>query len=61
MRTYLTVNGSHAAEVKGVVVAELPLTVYVNGQRLVTMLCSTFEVDALGCANAGIGPGGGRP
>lgn len=47
MRTYLRVNGSQAAEVKGVVVAELPLTVYVNGQRLVTMLCSPFQVDAL--------------
>jgi len=47
MRTYLKVNGSHAAEVKGIVVAELPLTVYVNGQRFVTLLCSPFQIDAL--------------
>lgn len=47
MRAYLKISGSHATEVAGVVVAELPLTIYVNGQRLVTMLCSPFQVGAL--------------
>jgi FdhD protein len=47
MRAYLQINGSRAKEVWGTVVAELPLTVYVNGQRLVTMLCSPFQVEAL--------------
>lgn len=47
MRTYIKVNGSQATEVAGVVVAELPLTIYVNGRRLVMLLCSPFQIDAL--------------
>jgi FdhD protein len=47
MRTYLKIRDGTATEVRGAVVAELPLTVFVNGQRLVTMLCSPFDLDAL--------------
>jgi FdhD protein len=47
MRIYLQVRSSRVTEVRGTVVAELPLSIYVNGERLVTLLCSPFQVDAL--------------
>jgi FdhD protein len=47
MRIYLQVRSTHVTEVRGTVVAELPLSIYVNGERLVTLLCSPFQVDAL--------------
>jgi FdhD protein len=47
MRIYLQVRSAHVTEVRGTVVAELPLSIYVNGERLVTLLCSPFQVDAL--------------
>ena len=47
MRTYLRVRGSRADEVGGEVVREQPLTVFVNGEKFLTLLCSPFELDAL--------------
>src|SRR4029453_14266113 len=47
MRIYLQVRSTHVTEVRGTVVAELPLSIYVNGERLVTLLCSPFQVDTL--------------
>src|SRR5712671_633008 len=47
MRTFLQVKGGRVDEVKGHVVREQPLTIYVNGERFVTLLCSPFNLDAL--------------
>jgi len=47
MRTYFQVKGSRLEEVKGEVVREQPLTVYVDGERFLTLLCSPFDLDAL--------------
>jgi FdhD protein len=47
MRTYFQVRGGRIEEVKGEVVREQPLTVYVNGERFVTLLCSPFQLEAL--------------
>src|SRR5574341_926980 len=47
MRTYLRVRGSRADEVAGEVVREQPLTIRVNGERFITLLCSPMKVDAL--------------
>jgi FdhD protein len=47
MRTYFHVKGGRLAEVKGEVVREQPLTVHVNGERFLTLLCSPFQLDAL--------------
>ena len=47
MRAYLRVNGGVVRDAQAVVVAELPLTISIDGQRLVTTLCSPFDVDAL--------------
>jgi FdhD protein len=47
MRTYFRVKGGRLEEVKGEVVREQPLTVYVNGERFLTLLCSPFQLDAL--------------
>ena len=47
MRTFLQVKGGRVDEVTGHVVREQPLTIYVNGERFVTLLCSPFELDAL--------------
>src|SRR5262245_33816704 len=47
MRTYLRVRGRCADEVDGEVVREQPLTVFVNGEKFLTLLCSPFELDAL--------------
>ncbi|HKX05554.1 MAG TPA: formate dehydrogenase accessory sulfurtransferase FdhD [Methylomirabilota bacterium] len=47
MRTYFRVKGGHLEEVKGEVVREQPLTVHVNGERFVTLLCSPFQLEAL--------------
>jgi hypothetical protein len=47
MRIYLQVRSAHVTEVRGTVVAELPLSIYVNGERLVTLLCSPYPVAAL--------------
>jgi FdhD protein len=47
MRTYFHVKGGRLEEVKGEVVREQPLTVYVNGERFLTLLCSPFQLEAL--------------
>ena len=47
MRTYLTVRGGRASEVTAEVVREQPLTVYVNGEKFLTLLCSPMMLDAL--------------
>jgi FdhD protein len=47
MRTYFKVRGSRAAELDGEVVREQPLTVFVNGEKFLTLLCSPFDLDAL--------------
>ena len=47
MRTYLQLRGGRLDEVKAEVVREQPLTVYVNGDRFLTLLCSPFQLDAL--------------
>jgi FdhD protein len=47
MRTYLRVRGGAAEEVTGAVVREQPLTVHVDGQRFLTLLCSPMQMEAL--------------
>ena len=47
MRTYFQVKGGRLDEVKGEVVREQPLTVYVDGERFLTLLCSPFQLDTL--------------
>ena len=47
MRTYFQLKSGRLDEVKGEVVREQPLTVYVDGERFLTLLCSPFELDAL--------------
>jgi FdhD protein len=47
MRTYYTWKAWHLREVKGEVVREQPLTVYVNGQRFITLLSTPRKLDAL--------------
>jgi FdhD protein len=47
MRTYFRVRGGRLEEVKGEVVREQPLTLYVDGARFITLLCSPFQLEAL--------------
>ena len=47
MRTYLRVRGAHADEIAGEVVREQPLTIYVNGDKFLTLLCSPIDLEAL--------------
>jgi FdhD protein len=47
MRTYLRVRGNHADEVAGEVVREQPLTIWVNGEKFLTLLCSPIKLEAL--------------
>ena len=47
MRTFLRIRGNETEEVTGEVVREQPLTVYVNGERFLTLLCSPNKLDAL--------------
>ena len=47
MRTYFQLKSGRLDEVKGEVVREQPLTVYVDGEHFLTLLCSPFELDAL--------------
>jgi FdhD protein len=47
MRTYLRVKGNRTEEVAGEVVREQPLTVSVNGERFITLLCSPIDLEAL--------------
>jgi len=47
MRTYLRVKGERTEEVTGEVVREQPLTVYVDGERFLTLLCTPVKLEAL--------------
>ncbi len=47
MRTYFQVKNGRLDEVKGDVVREQPLTVYVDGERFLTLLCSPFQLEPL--------------
>src|SRR5687768_7622865 len=47
MRSYLKVRNGRVDEVVGAVVKEQPLTVYVNGERFLTLLCSPVQMEAL--------------
>ena len=47
MRTYLRVRGGHGAEVAGEVVREQPLTLFVNDEKVLTILCSPMDLEAL--------------
>jgi len=47
MRSYLRVRAGRAEEVRGEVVREQPLTVWVNGERFLTLLCSPVKIEAL--------------
>ena len=47
MRTYLRVRGGRAEEVSGEVVREQPLTLYVDGERFLTLLCTPVKLEAL--------------
>jgi FdhD protein len=47
MRTYVTVRGRVVTEVAADVVREQPLTVYVNGEKFLTLLCSPMLLEAL--------------
>ena len=47
MRTYVTVRGGRVSEVAGDVVREQPLTIHVNGEKFLTLLCSPMMLEAL--------------
>lgn len=47
MRSFIQLRSGRAQEVKGEVVREQPLVVYVNGQKFVTLLCSPIKLDCL--------------
>jgi FdhD protein len=47
MRTYFRVRGSRADEVAGEIVREQPLTLSVNGEKFLTLLCSPVKLEAL--------------
>jgi FdhD protein len=47
MRTYLRVRGGQVDEISGEVVREQPLTIYVNGERFLTVLCSPLKLEFL--------------
>lgn len=47
MRSFIELKGGRIEEVKGEVVREQPLVVYVNGEKFVTLLCSPLKLDAL--------------
>ena len=47
MRTFFEVKRGRVEEVKGEVVREQPLTVYVNGERFLTLLCSPMQLESL--------------
>jgi FdhD protein len=47
MRNYLRIRGDRVEEVAGEVVREQPLTVYVDGERFLTLLCTPVKLEAL--------------
>ncbi len=47
MRTYVALRNGSAREVTTAVVGEQPLTIYVDGVRFLTLLCSPFQLESL--------------
>src|SRR5438067_6609301 len=47
MRTYVSVRGGRVSEMAGEVVREQPLTIHVNGEKFLTVLCSPMMLEAL--------------
>src|SRR6266699_6336781 len=47
MRTYVSVRGGRVSEVAAEVVREQPLTIHVNGEKFLTLLCSPMMLEAL--------------
>jgi FdhD protein len=47
MRTFLQIKGHRVTEVAAEVVREQPLSVYVNGEKFLTLLCSPMDLEAL--------------
>jgi FdhD protein len=47
VRTFFVIRRGRLEEVKGEIVREQPLTVYVNGERFLTLLCTPVKLDAL--------------
>src|SRR6202162_4726127 len=47
MRTYFQLKSGRLDEVKGEVVREQPLTIYVDGERFLTLLCTPVNLEAL--------------
>ena len=47
MRTYIRVRGDRSDEVSGEVVREQPLTIFVNGEKFLTLLCSPIDLEPL--------------
>ena len=47
MRTYIRVRRGQGDEVTGEVVREQPLTLYVNGEKFLTLLCSPLDLEPL--------------
>jgi FdhD protein len=47
VRTFFRLKGERVEEITAEVVREQPLTVYVNGERFLTLLCSPMQLDAL--------------
>src|SRR5438045_5424566 len=47
MRTYVTVRAGRVSEVAGDVAREQPLTIHVNGEKFLTLLCTPMMLEAL--------------
>ena len=57
MRTYIRVRGNRGDEVSGEVVREQPLTIFVNGEKFLTLLCSPIDLEPLVDRTVGGGRG----
>ena len=47
MRTFLRIHGGAVDEIHGEVVREQPLTIYVDGEKFLTVLCTPTKLEAL--------------
>jgi len=45
MRTYFQVRGERLDEIKSEVVREQTLTIYIDGERFLTLPCSPFDLE----------------